>query len=174
MIKITKEMVIEYASKYDKNEKAFDKREEKGLKEWLAGHKYLDKEKFVRLGRWKSKRPTKLYKSNDDSLIKDITKFSFSTKNEEARIKSLLVLSGVSWPVASVILHFTFPSSYPILDFRALESLGIEKPKSYNFNFWQRYCERVREIAKNVQEDIRTVDKALWAYSQEYSKIINK
>ena len=174
MMKITKEIVREYASKYDSGEKLFNKQEERELKEWLSSHKYLDKEKFVRLGKWKSKRPTKRYESNDDSLIRDITKFSFLTKNEEARIKSLLVLSGVSWPVASVILHFTFPNNYPILDFRALQSLGIEKPKNYNFNFWQKYCGRVREIAKNVQEDIRTVDKALWAYSQEYSKTKDK
>jgi hypothetical protein len=48
--------------------------------------------------------------------------------------------------------------------------LGIEQPKSYSFNFWQSYCEKMREIAESVQEDIRTVDKALWKYSKEHSK----
>jgi len=57
------------------------------------------------------------------------------------------------------------------LDFRALWSLGIEQPKSYNINFWLHYCEKVREIAKSVQEDIRTVDKALWRYSKENQDI---
>jgi hypothetical protein len=40
---------------------------------------------------WKSKRPKKHYQSeeNDDLTVKEITTFSFKTKSEKARIKSL-------------------------------------------------------------------------------------
>lgn len=164
-------MIKEYADRYDQAVVgSFDEYGEKELKKWFIDHKYLDKEKFVRLGRWKSRRPTKHYENNSDSLVRDITKLSLLSEDEEIRIKTLFVLKGVSWPVASVILHFAFPDRYSILDFRALWSLGIEQPKSYSFNFWQSYCEKMREIAESVQEDIRTVDKALWRYSKEHQK----
>jgi hypothetical protein len=168
MMPITQEIIKEYADKYDKSRVGKpDEYEEKELKEWFIDHRYLDKERFIKLGRWKSKRPTKHYENNSDNLIRDITKLSLSSEDEEIRVKTLLVLKGVSWPVASVILHFAFPSKYPIMDFRALRSLGIKQPKSYNFNFWQSYCEKIREISQNVHEDIRTVEKALWKYSKD-------
>jgi hypothetical protein len=171
MMLITREIIEKYADKYDKNRVGkSDEYEEEKLKDWFIDHRYLDKDNFIRLGKWKSTRPVKHYRNNSNSLIKDITKFSLSVNNEEARIRILFVLKGVSWPVASTILHFAFPNKYPIMDFRALWSIGIKKPKSYNFDFWQNYCKKIREVARNVQEDIRTVDKALWQYSKEHQK----
>lgn len=168
MLDIKKEKIDEYAKRYDESydntSVGFTERE---IKQWLKNNRYLDKEKFVKIGLWKSKRPKKKYENNTDSLIKEITRFSFITKNEEARIKSLMVLNGVSYPLASVILHFAFPDKYPILDFRAIWSLGWEKPKSYTFDFWQKYCGKIKEISKITGEDIRTIDKALWEYSKE-------
>jgi hypothetical protein len=116
---------------------------------------------------WKSHRPKKHYESNDAGLIKETTELSFATEGEEERILKLIELKGVSWPVASAILHFAFPNKYPILDFRALWSLGWEKPSAYSFKFWQKYCHEISQIAQQVNLSIRTVDKALWAYSKE-------
>lgn len=170
-MEITKEKIKEYAAKYNHRYNGTeDSFAEDEIKEWLKTNRYLDKQKFVRIGLWKSKRPKKKYESNDEALVKEITKFSLSTLNEEARIKSLMVLNGVSYPLASVILHFAFPNKYSIMDFRALWSIGWEQPKSYNFDFWQKYCEKIMQIAKEVGEDIRTVDKALWEYSKENQK----
>ena len=171
MMEITKEKISEYAAKYNQRYNGTeDSFAESEIKEWLKNNHYLDKQKFVRIGLWKSKRPKKKYESNNETLIKEITKFSFNTLNEEARIKSIMILNGVSYPVASTILHFAFPNKYPIMDFRALWSLGWDQPKSYNFDFWQKYCEKIRQISKDVSEDIRTVDKALWQYSKENQK----
>ena len=146
---------------------SFDEYGEKELKEWFKNNRYLDKEKFIRLGRWKSRRPVKHYKNNSDDLVKEITKFSLATINEEARIKILFILNGVSWPVASVILHFAFPDKYPIMDFRVIQSLGWEQPKSYSFDFWQKYCNKIIELSNKLDIPIRTIDKALWQYSRE-------
>ncbi|MFA4941134.1 MAG: hypothetical protein WC582_00860 [Patescibacteria group bacterium] len=97
MMPINKEVIREYADKYDKAVVgSFDEYGEKELKEWFVNHKYLDKENFVRLGRWKSRRPTKHYESNDDRLVRDITKLSLLSEDEEARIKILFTLKGVS------------------------------------------------------------------------------
>ena len=79
-----------------------------------------------------------------------------------------MVLKGVSWAVASVILHFAFPSKYAIWDFRVMESLGWEN--RYDFNSWQKYCKRIREISKKYNLSVRTVEKALWKYSKENQK----
>src|SRR5215469_13115924 len=89
----------------------------------------------------------------------------FSAKTEEARIGCLLALNGVYYPVVSVLLHFAFPDEYPILDFRAMWSLGMEERNDYSFNFWIDYCTRLRELAKEYGVDMRTLDKALWQYS---------
>jgi len=163
---LSKKEIKEYAHKYDEHREDNDEVVEKEMKEWLENHRYLNKEKFVKIGLWKSRRPKKKYESNEDLTVREITRFSFSTKSEEARIKSLLVLNGVSYPVASVILHFAFPNEYPILDFRAIWSLGWKHPKNYTFDFWQKYCNEMKKISKQTGEDIRTIDKALWEYSK--------
>lgn len=168
MMEITKEKIREYAQKYDNNRENNDEMVENEMKEWLESKRYLDKEKFVKIGLWKSTRPKKKYESNDDLTVREITRFSFSTNSEEAKIKSLMVLNGVGYPVASAILHFAFPNKYPILDFRAIWSLGWEQPKNYTFDFWQKYCGRIRDISKETGESRRTVDKALWKYSEKH------
>lgn len=171
MMEITKEEIRKYAQKYDKRYKGTnDEIVEKEMKKWFESNRYLGRERFIKIGLWKSKRPKKNYESNDDLTVGEITRFSFTTRSEEVRIKSLLILNGVSYPLASVILHFAFPSKYPILDFRAIWSLGWEKPKSYNFDFWQKYCDRIRGISKRTGESIRIVDKALWEYSKQNQK----
>lgn len=161
-------IIKEYSKKYDANyQNNPDSIIENDLRNWFSKHNYLDKKHFIKLGLWKSKRPKKQYESNSDELIKEITKFSISSKNEEVKIKSLFVLRGVSWPVASVILHFANPDMYPIMDFRAIWSLGWNQPNSYTFEFWQKYCNEIRDLSKKLDLSIRTIDKALWQYSKE-------
>lgn len=168
MITISKDSIIKYSKLYDERyRKTDDWSVEKEIKEWLKSHRYLDKERFIKIGLWKSKRPRKRYESNDGKTVREITQFSFRAESERARIESLFVLKGVFYPLASVILHFAFPERYPILDYRALWSLGWNNTV-YNFDFWQKYCEKIREIAKTVSEDIRTIDKALWEYSKRH------
>lgn len=170
MMNINKKSVLKYADAYNKQYKAHDERIEVETKRLLKKQRYLKQKELVRIGMWKSKRPKRHYESeeNDDLTVKEITLFSFNTKSEKARIKSLLVLKGVSWVVASVILHFAFPSKYAIWDFRVMESLGWEN--RYDFNSWQKYCNRIRAISKKYNLSVRTVEKALWKYSKEKQK----
>lgn len=78
-----------------------------------------------------------------------------------------MALSGVGLPTASVLLHFAFPEALPILDVRALESLGIRGRSSYTPAFWSAYVTACREIAARHGVSLRTLDKALWQYSKE-------
>lgn len=127
---------------------------------------YLDKELLKRVACWKSPRPARHVEKNDEDYVKEITSWSFSATNERAKIKVLCLLDGVGWPTASAILHLFHKDPYPILDFCALWSVGIEDYK-YSSAFWLDYVHFCRDIAHRNQVDMRTLDKALWQYSKE-------
>jgi hypothetical protein len=116
---------------------------------------------------WKSKRRAQLALSNSPGFVKEISSFAFRTKSEAARIGALTLLEGVSYPTASVVLHFCLDSSYPILDFRALWSLGIQKPSQYSPTFWEDYVACCRRLAKQHGLTVRELDQALWQFSKE-------
>lgn len=146
------------------------------LEEYIAGSVaprvkrtgYLAREDFLAICDWKTARTRKHVESNPDEFIHEVTKVSFSTQNERLRIAVLTLLAGVSWPSASVILHFCHKDPYPILDFRALWSLGVEvEPHEYNFDFWWQYTIYCRRVADENSVTMRTLDKALWQYSKE-------
>lgn len=167
----TKPDILKFAALYDN--RYLDKEDasiEEEIKQILKQRKpkFLTKDELIKIAKWKSPRTKKHVESeeNDNCTVKAITEFSFSTQSERARIESLLVLKGVSWPTASAILHFTFPDKYPILDFRVLESIKWDKPSQYNFSFWKKYCLYLRELAKSLGVSLRTLDKALWEKSK--------
>jgi len=75
-------------------------------------------------------------------------------------------LRGVDWPTASTLLHFCDLRPYPILDYRALWSLGYARPPRYTMPFWLGYVAYVRELVRRSGHPIRIVDRALWQYSK--------
>lgn len=169
-MRLTKNQVIELSERYDIESKGTkDEKYEKELVSWFADHKYLDREHLIRLGLWKSARVIKQYSHelNTDKRVKELTAFSLASKDEYVRIMVPQIIRGVSWGVASVILHFTYPNEYMIIDFRAVWSLGWEDPKQYSFDYWIKYTNKVRKIAKDFDISLRTLDKALWQYSKE-------
>jgi hypothetical protein len=128
---------------------------------------YLQHDEFLTLCTWKSQRSRPLYERNSDSLIREATKLALAAQDEQLRVGILLILSGVSWPTASVMLHFCANGRYPILDVRALWSLNREAPSSYHFDFWRTYVDYTRALAAATDSSMRTVDRALWQYSKE-------
>ena len=116
---------------------------------------------------WKSPRSAGHVNRNDASFVEEITSFAFSSSTERARIETLTLLDGVSWPTASTILHFFHRDPYPIIDYRALWSLSLGVPKQYKFAFWWQYVEACRALATTAQVNMRTLDRALWQYSKE-------
>lgn len=129
---------------------------------------YFTKPEFIAMCRWKTPRSKPLVESNLEGFIKEVTRTSFSTPDERLRIEVLTLLKGVGWPTASVLLHFGHSALYPILDFRALWSLGIEKPPDiYEFDYWWNYTIFCRQIASKTGVTMRVLDRALWQYSDE-------
>jgi hypothetical protein len=131
---------------------------------------YITKEQLGLVARWKAPRSAGHIEGNKEDYVREITSWSFAAKEERSRIEVLTLLDGVLWPSASVILHLFHKDLYPILDFRALWSVGQEVPKQYTFSFWWAYVEFCRVIAQRNSVDMRTLDRALWQYSKENQK----
>ena len=108
----------------------------------------------------------KLVKENETRgfNVQEITKRSFDpATSDKQRIEKLRGLRGVDWPMASTILHFVFPECHPIMDVRAMRTVG----GSTNFTLkkWMQYCELCRATATEYGlENLRILDRALWMY----------
>jgi hypothetical protein len=129
---------------------------------------YLSFETFMAIGEWKSPRSRKRRALNEPAFVEEVTRLALDERTSpRLSVEVLTTLSGVDWPTASVILHFCHRSPYPILDFRALWSLSATPPSSgYRFACWDQYVTCCRSLAQAAATDMRTVDRALWKYSE--------
>jgi hypothetical protein len=119
---------------------------------------------------WKTPRSRPLVGANSPSEIARATSRALAGGvAERERMESLLGLRGVGVPTASVLLHFAVPEAYPILDVRALDSLGVTGRSTYPVDFWLGYLDACRSIASRCGVSLRTLDKALWQHSKERS-----
>jgi hypothetical protein len=84
---------------------------------------FLEKNDLERLAYWKAPRSAGHIRKNPEDFVIEVTAFALSARTERARIETLTILDGISWPSASVILHFFHYDPYPIMDIRALWSL---------------------------------------------------
>jgi hypothetical protein len=116
---------------------------------------------------WKTPRSRPHVAANSARAVVGATRRAFAAGEEEVRFAALLELDGVGAPTASTLLYFAFPDDYPILDVRALESLGVTARSSYPVSFWLEYLEACRTLARHSGVSLRTLDKALWQYSKE-------
>lgn len=154
-----------WAARYDASQ---DDVPENTIAPRMRARGYLNKNDFLALARWKSPRSQPLCAQNPEDYIKAVTRTAFSTPHERLRIEVLLLLTGVSWPTASVILHFGHMEPYPILDVRALWSLRVQaRQDAYDFNLWWGYAQFCRSLARQSNVTMRILDRALWQYSKE-------
>ena len=129
---------------------------------------YFTKPEFEQICAWKTPRSKPKVASNSAEFIEAATRTALSTGSEQLRVEVLTLLNGVSWPTASVILHFCHQEAYPILDFRALWSLGVDAGKvKYNFELWAEYTSVCRRLAQRSALSMRQLDRALWQYSKD-------
>jgi hypothetical protein len=125
------------------------------------------RDEFLTTYRWKTHRTLHHAQKYSDAEVADVTGVAFRQDNEKLRICLLRAMDGVNWPVASTLLHVGMDPSYPILDFRALWSLGSGEPSGpVSFEFWWAYVECCRALAEQAGVSVRELDKALWAYSE--------
>jgi hypothetical protein len=132
-----------------------------------AARGYYSRDEFLEVCDWKSARSRPLVQSNDALTVEAATRAAFETSDETARMGALSGLRGVGVPIASALLHFAFPDGYPVLDVRALESLGRKGRSVYPVSFWLAYLHACRGFAAEHGVSLRTLDKALWQHSKE-------
>jgi hypothetical protein len=85
---------------------------------------FYSRDDFLEVVRWKSARSIRLARRNSSADIAEATCAALDPVDEKARMTWLTSLRGVAVPVGSALLHFALPDRYPILDYRALASLG--------------------------------------------------
>ena len=127
---------------------------------------YLSREEFLAVCEWKSHRTKAWCARNDEFTIRTISRAAFASRDERLKMDLLRTLNGVEWPTASTLLHFCDKRPYPILDYRALWSVGSDKVPSYTMEFWLAYLAFTRQLAQRLKVDIQTLDRALWQYSK--------
>jgi hypothetical protein len=133
---------------------------------------HYTRDEFIEVCAWKTPRSRPRVAANSEAAVVDATRRALQADDEAIRIGALLGLHGVGVPTASTLLFVAFPADYPILDVRALESLGVKPRSTYPVSFWLAYLEACRTLARQAGVSIRTLDKALWQRSKEISRAI--
>lgn len=166
-LRFDKKDLLKFADRFDYQSDKYIAQIGKSAKE----NKFLSYEEFTSICAWKTPRSKPRVESNDKEYIKEITNISFTTQSDQLRIEVLTLLNGVGWPTASAILHFCHKEEFPILDFRALYSLGLDSiPNKYKYSLWKEYTNYCKYLSKELNLDLRTIDKGLWQYSKENQK----
>lgn len=152
-----------YIDQYDLERTIFD------LGKDISNRGWLNKDEFLTICLWKSRRPKRLYELNSPDEIKTQTKGSLKAKDEREKILFLTKLKGVSVPTASAILCVSNPTDYPIIDIRCVKSLihlGYIKWTTITEHSWIEYLEIVREFARQHGKTAREIEKGLFAYNR--------
>jgi hypothetical protein len=128
---------------------------------------YYTRQEFIEVCAWKTVRSGPKVARNGIAAVRATTRAALAARDEAMRMTTLLKLEGVGVPTASTLLYCAFPDDYPILDVRALESLGVTPRSQYPVSFWLEYLDVCRRLARTHGVSIRTLDKALWQHSKE-------
>jgi hypothetical protein len=128
---------------------------------------YYTRAEFLRVCEWKTARSRPKVAVNSAAAIRRATRTALGVPDEAVRMVALTSLAGVGVPTASTLLHFAYPDDYPLLDVRALASLGSNPRSSYPVGFWLEYLACCRALATEAGVSLRTLDKALWQHSKE-------
>lgn len=174
-IQLTKEEILKYEECYLEqssnqagltNRVADERIEEALVAAGNRGHMILTD--LEATARWKSSRTMSRIRKNTPDELTEISRTSFAAKTDRLRVGSLRCLSGVDWPMASVILHFVFSDEYPIVDERVLRAIGCTyKKDNLNFDRWMELTNFCRAECVRFGVRMRVLDRALWTYDKQ-------
>jgi hypothetical protein len=117
--------------------------------------------------RWKTRgRGVSRLQGNPDLEISDALRLAGSAKTERAAVAVLCGLGGVDIPVASAILTMIDPERYTIIDYRALEALGVAVTV-HTITSYLEYLDQCRKLALENDVSLRELDRALWQWSKD-------
>ena len=128
---------------------------------------YLTKTELMEMGLWKRASLPRQMDDNPVGHVEKITAEVFSLDDDWEKLEKLIDINGVGQSVASTILHLYDPERYPIFDVHALCSIRIKKKDvEYDEAFWKKYVNFCREKAECHDVCMRTLDRALYKFSQ--------
>jgi hypothetical protein len=146
---------------------ASDESRSRAIGEAVRARGHYTRDEFIEVCAWKTPRSRPRVVANSEATVVGATGRALAASDEAIRFVTLLELDGVGAPTASTLLYIAFPHDYPILDVRALESLGVSSRPTYSVSFWLAYLEACRILARQTGVSLRTLDKALWQHSKE-------
>ena len=174
-INLSVEVVQEFSRRYNEEDDGrlleSDKSLQASLRDaHLRGH--ITPRQLRDVVEWKSgKRTLHLCKKNTPEEVKECSAVAFAARTDLLRIHALVALQGVSWPTASAVLHFVFPSRFPVLDVRAMRTVGeipadSNQRPNYTIPLWSKYAKLCRETAGRYGVTLRDLDRALWMWDR--------
>ena len=156
------------AEEYMKHSAQYDKEMEDAGKRIAAGDHGRSTLEIV--CRWKSDRRIALLSTNTDLEIERALKRALSADDIKDAVHSLIALHGVGVKMASAILTAINPERYTVLDFRALEAVGLDN--NDDIDFYVLYVGACRRLAQNHGVTMRVFDRANWQWSKRKSKTV--
>lgn len=130
---------------------------------------HLTPAELARVCHWKSPRAIHHVRANSAAFVRRVTALALRTRDEHARMQTLLVLRGVSVPMGSALLTLLFPRRYGVIDIRVWQLLFAEGAVSSNpagrglsVEQWCEFLAVTRDVAERLGCTPRTVERALF------------
>ncbi len=164
-IVIDDNFIKEWHPKYDKPEIGGDYAEYENLIEEVS-RGTISKTIFIHILDWKTPRVKGIIKLDNYDDYAEGIKHALQAP-EDRKLSILDDLYGISVPVASTILHFIYPSSFPIMDIRVAEVLyysGYLTAKSRTQSNYVKFRRVILNVARQSKGTLREIDRALFAY----------
>jgi hypothetical protein len=181
---MTKDEILFWRNKYDKEEDLFVQGVEEELRRKFRKNRFITKSDLQKIIKWKfqgrllgrQKRFLKVLKSVDEKFIKKVSYLAFQNKEDETRLKLLTSIKMVGNALASVILTFYDPKNYGVLDIHAWRGLfGKEPPDIFsNSKHAIKFFTKLREISQKTGLPCRDIEKAIFKKDLDKSKSCNR
>ena len=143
----------------------------------------ISRSTFEEIYDWKAARARRHVQWDDFQMYESALRNALTAPDDQ-KVEVLVGLPGIGMPVASTILHFIYPTSFPIVDFRTVETLQhfrcLDKSRSRHFfrdtaAGYQVFRRAMLKIAReNVKWSLREIDRALFAYHKRAMKLKKK
>ena len=112
--------------------------------------------------KWKSPRPlSRIMTGNTPDEISEALRVAVSAKHVRTAAGVLCGLNGVDVAMASAILTTIHPDRYTVIDWRALNALGVKK-SWLTVDDYLQYLAFCKDKAIELGISLRDLDRALW------------
>lgn len=136
----------------------------------VAAQRYYTRKQANDVLVWKSQRSTGYLGRNRDGDIEAVTKMAFEGPPHLAHAV-LGVLHGVGDAVASAMLMIYDPDRFTVIDRYAIHALRHhgEWLDRKRWPDYPTYVELCTDLARRCETDLRTLDRALWAWGEAHN-----